>query len=170
MSLSAALLPEFDQEVSSLRKCLERLPEGKLNWKPHAKSMSLGALATHLANLLTWVNRTLEVSEFDLAPDGEPMKAVELHTRAELLAALDANAAKARKALAGASDECLNGPWTLMAAGKKFFTLPRTTCLRSFVLSHLVHHRGQLSVYLRMLDVPLLAIYGPSADDAGMLG
>jgi uncharacterized damage-inducible protein DinB len=170
MSLSSSLLPEFDQELTNLRKTLERVPDAKLAWKPHAKSMSLGGLATHLANVPSWGSRLIDTSEFDLAPPGQPPPRMqELHSRAEILATFDANFAAARKALAGASDATLLGPWTLLAGGKKLFTLPRNACLRSFTLNHMIHHRGQLTVYLRLLDVPLPALYGPSADE-GSLG
>jgi len=169
MSLSTTLLPEFDQETANLRRTLERVPDEKLDWKPHPKSMSLGGLATHLANMLTWVNHTLEASELDMAPGGKPLKAAELRSRAGILAAFDANSAAAHRALAGASDATLAGPWSLLAGGKTLLTLPRTACLRSFVLNHMIHHRGQLTVYLRLLDVPLPALYGPSADE-GRLG
>jgi len=170
MSLSASLLPEFDQELAGLRTTLERVPDAKLSWKPHTKSMSLGGLATHLGNTLSWGERVLCASEFDLAPPGKPVpKMIELCSRAEILANFEANAASARKALAGASDATLAGPWSLLAYGKPLFTLPRSVCLRSFVLNHMIHHRGQMTVYLRMLDVPLPALYGPSADE-GKLG
>lgn len=170
MTLSATLLAEFDPEMANLRRTLERVPDDKLAWKPHAKSMHLGGLATHLANMLTWVQHTIDASELDLAPPGAPpWKAPELHSRAAVLAAFDANLAQARKALAGASDAHLAGPWTLLAGGKRLFTLPRAACLRSFTMNHMIHHRGQLTVYLRLLDVPVPALYGPSADE-GKLG
>jgi len=166
MSISTSLLPEFDHEMASLRKVLERLPDEKLAWKPHAKSMSLGGLATHLSNLPTWGTRLLESNEFDVAPPGKPPPRMsELRSRAEILAALETNVAAARKAIAGAGDAKFAEPWTLLAGGKKLFTLPRGACLRSMVLSHLIHHRGQLTVYLRILDVPLPGLYGPTADE-----
>ena len=170
MTLSATLLPEFDHEMASLRKVLERLPDEKLSWKPHAKSMSLGGLATHLSNLPTWGSRLVETNDFDVAPPGKPPpRMTELRSRAEILAALDTNVAAARKAIAGASDAKLGEPWSLLAGGKKLFTLPRGACLRSMVLSHTIHHRGQLTVYLRILDVPLPGMYGPTADE-GLAG
>jgi uncharacterized damage-inducible protein DinB len=170
MSLSASLLPEFDHETTNLRAVLERVPEAQLGWKPHARSMSLGGLATHLANTLSWGERVLCGSEFDLAPAGQPApKMQELRSRTEILAQFDANRASARKALAEASDAALLEPWSLLAGGKKLFTIPRASCLRGFVFNHMIHHRGQMTVYLRMLDVPLPALYGPSADE-GSLG
>jgi uncharacterized damage-inducible protein DinB len=112
----------------------------------------------------------IEQTEFDVAPPGQPPPRMkELTSRAEMLALLDTNVAAARKALAGASDAALAAPWSLLAGGKKLFTLPRGACLRSMVLSHMIHHRGQLTVYLRMLDVPLPGLYGPTADE-GLTG
>jgi len=170
MTISASLLPEFDSETTNLRTVLERLPDEQLSWKPHAKSMSLGGLGTHLGNTLSWGTRVILERDFDLAPPGKPVpKMVELRSRAEILATFEANRAVARQALAGASDETLLGPWSLLAYGKPLFTLPRIACLRSFVFNHMIHHRGQMTVYLRMLDVPLPALYGPSADE-GKLG
>ncbi len=170
MTLSASLLPEFDQETTNLRIVLERVPEAQLAWKPHVKSMSLGGLATHLGNTLSWGERVISGNDFDLAPPGKPVpKMEELRSRAEILATFDANRATARKALAGANDATLLGPWSLLACGKPLFTLPRIACLRGFVFNHMIHHRGQMTVYLRMLDVPLPALYGPSADE-GKLG
>lgn len=170
MSLSASLLPEFDQETSQLRTVLERVPEEKLSWKPHAKSMSLGGLATHLGNTLSWGERVITANDFDLGPPGQPIpKMQELRTRAEILARFDSNRAAARQALVGASDATLLGPWSLLAGGKQLFTLPRIACLRGLVFNHMIHHRGQMTVYLRLLDVPLPALYGPSADE-GSLG
>jgi uncharacterized damage-inducible protein DinB len=170
MTLSASLLPEFDQETTNLRIVLERVPEAQLSWKPHTKSMSLGGLATHLSNTLSWGERVISENDFDLAPPGKPVpKMEELRSRAEILANFDTNRAAARKALAGASDATLLGPWSLLAYGKPLFTLPRIACLRGFVFNHMIHHRGQMTVYLRMLDVPLPALYGPSADE-GKLG
>jgi uncharacterized damage-inducible protein DinB len=166
MNLSASLLPEFDQEVANLRKTLERVPDEKLAWKPHAKSMSLGGLATHLGNTLSWGERVVLTDDFDLAPPGQPApRMVELRSRAEILAVFEKNAAAARKAIAGAGDAKLHGPWSLLAGGKKLFTLPRIACLRSFVFNHMIHHRGQLTVYLRQVGAKVPAVYGPSADE-----
>lgn len=170
MSLSASLLPEFDQETANLRKTLERVPEARLSFRPHAKSMTLGGLATHLANTLSWGERLILHDEFDLAPPGEVAPRMqELRSAAEILATFAANRAAARKAIEGASDAVFAQPWSLLAGGKKIFTLPRSACVRSFVFNHMIHHRGQLTVYLRLLDVPLPALYGPSADE-GQLG
>lgn len=170
MSLAAQLLPEFDQETAVLRTTLERTADAHLAWRPHAKSMSLGGLATHLANTLTWAERILCTTELDLAPVGAPpYKMEELRSRAAILESFDRNRVAARAALSAAPDASFAVPWTLLAGGKPIFTLPRGVCLRSFVLSHMIHHRGQLTVYLRLLDLPVPATYGPSADE-GQLG
>ena len=167
MGLSEALLPEFDQEMATTRKTLERVPEEKFDWKPHEKSTTLGGLATHLANLPSWVGHTIDKEELDMAPPGQPPLRIEpARTRDEVLAAFDRNVAAARAALAGASDERLLGPWTLLQGGNKVLTLPRAAVLRSFVLSHSIHHRAQLGVYLRLNDIPVPSVYGPSADEA----
>ena len=167
MGLSEALLPEFDHEMATTRKTLERVPEEKFDWKPHEKSTTLGGLATHLANLPSWVGHTIDKEELDMAPPGQPPLRIEpARTRDEVLAAFDRNVAAARAALAGASDERLLGPWTLLQGGNKVLTLPRAAVLRSFVMSHSIHHRAQLGVYLRLNDIPVPAVYGPSADEA----
>ena len=166
MSLSDTLLPEFEQEMTGTRRTLERVPEDKFDWQPHAKSTSLGGLATHLANLPSWVGHTIDKDELDLAPPGAPPLHMEPATsRAELLEQFDRHVAAARAALTGASDEHLLKPWSLLSGGKIILTMPRAAVLRGFVLNHNIHHRAQLGVYLRLNDVPLPAIYGPSADE-----
>jgi uncharacterized damage-inducible protein DinB len=162
MPIVDALLPDFDHEMTTTRKVLERVPEDKFDWKPHAKSFSLGALATHVATLPAWGAETLTRSEFDIA-GGTPPAAPP--SKAELLATFDGNVATTRSALAGKTDGELMATWTLKRRGKALFSMPKANILRSFVLSHLIHHRGQLSVYLRLLDVPVPSIYGPSADE-----
>jgi uncharacterized damage-inducible protein DinB len=163
MPLVDALLPEFDHEMTTTRKALERVPEDKFDWKPHAKSFSLGALATHLANLPTWGTETLTKSEIDLPAVQLPASA--LPSKTDLLAAFDRNAAAARAAMAGKTDAELLAIWSLKRGGKTLFSMPKTAVLRSFVLSHIIHHRAQLGVYLRLLDVPVPATYGPTADE-----
>jgi uncharacterized damage-inducible protein DinB len=157
------LLPEYDHEISTTRKLLERVPEDRLDWKPHPKSSSLGQLSEHVATIPTWGEMTVTRSELDLggSPSAEPVT-----TRAQLLAMFDANAAGTRAALAGTSDAEMMAPWTLKLSGQTIFSMPKAAVWRSFVMSHLIHHRGQLSVYLRMNDQPLPSIYGPSADEA----
>ncbi|HSB09865.1 MAG TPA: DinB family protein [Blastocatellia bacterium] len=166
MALSEALLPEFDHEMSNTRKTLERVPDDRFDWKPHQKSFSMGALATHLATLPSWAAITVQQDSIDIAPQGEPpRKAEPCNSREELLARFDQNIAAARAAIAGASDEKLLAPWTLISGGKTIFTVPRIGALRSFVMNHNIHHRAQLGVYLRMNDIAVPSIYGPSADE-----
>ena len=165
MAMIDALLPEFDHEMGVTRKLLERVPDDRLDWKPHAKSMSLGTLAQHVATLPSWGSVTLTQEEFDLDRNPPPAP---LRSRAELLAAFDGLVTETRKALLARTDAELMVPWALVKDGHKIFSMPRATVWRSFVISHLVHHRGQLSVYLRLNDVAVPAIYGPSADEGGM--
>lgn len=163
MGIRETLLTEFDHELATTRRLLERLPEaeGALAWKPHAKSMSFGGLGTHLANLPTWAALIMDQSFYDLAGERH---VEEKHTRAGVLAHFDESAKAARKAI-DKSDAEFAAMWTLKRAGQEVFSMPRTAVLRSFVFSHLIHHRGQLSVYLRLNDIPVPAIYGPSADE-----
>jgi len=169
MGLNEVLLPEFDQEMTNTRKTLERVPEDKLGWKPHEKSGTMGWLATHLANIPSWVLSTIEKDSLDLAPGGAPVALPpEAKSRQQILEAFDKNVAAARAAIAGASDAHLGKSWTLLFGGNPVFTLPRVAVLRSFVMNHSIHHRAQLGVYLRLNNVPVPAIYGPSADEGGM--
>jgi len=168
MKLSEMLLPEFNHEMANTRKTLERVPEEKFGWKPHEKSTSLGGLATHLANIPSWTKNTFEHDELDIAPPGAPpFRLEEAKSRADLLEAFDKNVTSARAALEKASDESWQGSWSLLHGGNKIFTLPRAAVMRGFVMNHLIHHRAQLGVYLRLLDVPVPSIYGPSADEGG---
>ncbi len=163
MTIVDALLPEFDREMTITRRLLERVPEDKFPWKPHTKSMSLVELATHLATLPSWGAVTLNQSEIDFAGPNTNAAAT---SRADLLARFDKNVSETRSALTGKSDGEMMAPWSLKQNGQKLFTMPKTAVWRTFVLNHLVHHRGQLSVYLRLNDVPVPAMYGPSADEA----
>ena len=168
MPISKIILPEFDHEMANTRKTLERVPDDKFSWKPHEKSTSLGGLATHLANIPSWTKNTFEQDEIDIAPSGAPpFRLEEAKSRDALLEAFDKNVASARAALEAASDENWQGKWSLLHAGNPIFTLPRTAVMRGFVMNHLIHHRAQLGVYLRLLDVPVPSIYGPSADEGG---
>jgi len=165
MPLSRSLLAEIDHENPSTRKLIDLVPDSRFAWRPHAKSMTIGELAAHLASLPTWFARVLDASELDLAPVlGTKFEVPGTWRRADVLARFDANWKSAREALARATDDHLMQPWTLKKGGTILATLPRTAALRSFVLSHSIHHRGQLTVYLRLLDVPLPGIYGPTAD------
>jgi uncharacterized damage-inducible protein DinB len=168
MSFSQALIPEFDQEMKTTRTLLERVPEDKLAWKPHEKSMTLGRLAGHLAELPGFVVSIIQLDELDFAAPKEgapPRKPLIAESRQHVLEAFDAKAAAARPVIAGASDEHLAKMWKLSSAGKTIFAMPRGQAVRAMFMNHVVHHRGQLSVYLRLLDVPVPSIYGPSADE-----
>lgn len=160
-----ALLPEFDHEMTTTRKLLERVPDDRVDWKPHPRSWTLGQLAQHVATLPVWGSVTLTQSELDLGTAGESPT---LRTRADLLEAFDRHVAETRTALVGKTDGELMAPWTLKKDGQTVFSMPKAVVWRSFVLNHLVHHRGQLSVYLRMQDVPIPSMYGPSADEGQM--
>ena len=160
-----SLIPEFDHEMGTTRRLLERVPEAEFSWKPHDKSMSLGELSGHLSNLASWANIILAASSFDMASIGSNRKPVSPASRAALLATFDEKVAAARAAVASKTDAELTAPWTLKSGTQEVFTMPRIGALRSFVVNHTIHHRGQLSVYLRLKDVPLPSIYGPSADE-----
>lgn len=169
MTLSKALLPEFDQEMANTRKTIERIPEDKLDWRPHPKSTTLGGLVTHLSNLPSWTVFTINQDLLDIAPVGAaPFRLEPIRSRKEALDAFDKNVVAAQSALAAASDEVLLKPWSLLSGGKTVFTLPRIAVLRSFVMNHTIHHRAQLGVYLRLNAIPVPSIYGPSADEGGM--
>lgn len=168
MAGGADWLPEFDQEMALTRKVLARVPEDRLSWRPHPKSWTMAELATHVAWIGAWTSATLQSDELDLASPSAPPSPKPAGSRTDLLTLFDGMLAVARPALEGADAECLMKPWSLRAGEQVFFTLPRGAVMRTFVLNHLIHHRGQLEVYLRLNDVPLPAIYGPSADEGGM--
>lgn len=169
MSIADAIVAEFDRETATTRKFLERTPAAAAGWKPHEKSMTLGQLAAHLANLPSWGGPMLLLPELDIAPVGQPpLKGPDFQSTEALLVAFDRNVAEARAVLAAMSDEEYMRPWTLLVGGQQAFTLPRLAVARSYILNHLIHHRGQYSVYLRLQDVPVPGSYGPSADEAGM--
>lgn len=166
MALQDTFLPEFDLEMQKTRKSLERVPEDKFGWKPHEKSTTLGKLASHVAHLPSFATTALTTDSLDVAPvNGPKRQMLNASTRQELLDAFDKNVTEARSAISSAKDEDLRKNWTLLAGGKVFFSMPRPAVLRTFMLSHLIHHRAQLGVYLRLNDVPVPSIYGPSADE-----
>ncbi len=167
MSIAQSLLPEFDQEMAGTRRVLERTPVKDAAWRPHPKSYTLGALVMHVANLPTWVNYTLEQDELDLNPSGGAKWGPrELESTTGLLAMFDENVTKARAAIAKATDATFMGKWSLKSGGHTIFTLPRVAVMRSFVMNHLIHHRAQYTVYLRLRDVPVPKLYGPTADES----
>lgn len=166
MAVKDGLLPEYDHEMSVTRKLLERVPEQDFSWKPHDKSFSLGALAAHLVNIPTWTGAVVDLEAFDLAPTPAAAASRFPASRAELLAIFDKNVADARAKIASKADPELFTLWTFKKGGHVVFTMPRIAALRSFVMNHSIHHRGQLSVYLRLRNVPLPMMYGPTADEA----
>lgn len=168
MPITDLLLPEYDQEMANTRKMLEAIPDNQENFQPHSKSFTLKNLAVHIATIPEWTVETVDKSELDFAPEGQPpYQPPDLKTRNELLARFDDGVAKGRAALAGASDQTLMQPWSLLQTGKVLFTMPRFTVVRSFVMNHMIHHRAQLGMYLRMLNQKVPGMYGPSADEMG---
>jgi uncharacterized damage-inducible protein DinB len=166
MSLGQMMLGEFDNEMLNTRKVLERVPDEKWNWKPHDKSGTVGWLASHVGNLPGWATMTLQTEELDYAPvNGPSYTPPKITNRKELLAEFDKNVAEAREAISKATDQDMMKGWKLLAGGKEIFTMPRVACLRGMVFNHLIHHRAQLTVYYRLLDVAVPGLYGPSADE-----
>src|SRR5438874_1518357 len=158
MTISQMFLPEFDQEMANTRKILDCVPQDKFTWKPHEKSFTLGRLASHVAEMSQWAATTVNQDKLEIDPSMKPFNAA---TKQELMSALDAGVSSGREAIAGASDEHLGKTWSLIFGGQTVLSMPRVAILRGLVLSHMVHHRGQLSVYLRLLDVPIPGMYGP---------
>ena len=158
-----SLLPEFDQEMAATRRVLERVPETALEWRPHPKSFNLGELATHLSRVPHWGTLILKGDGYDLASSG-PRKPA-FPTVSEVLAQFDANVREVRAALVEMTDGQLLQPWMLRRGDRVVMSVPRVSAVRGFVVRHVVHHRGQLTVYLRMNDVPLPPLYGSTADE-----
>ena len=166
MAIGDALLPEFYQEMANTRRTLERIPEDRLAWKPHEKSMPIGRLAGHLAELPGFATMTITTESLNLSTAGlQPLVAT---SRNQVLEEFDKKVAAARAAIAGASDEHFLKPWSLEYQGKTMFTMPRVAVVRGMMLNHVIHHRAQLGVYLRLNNVPVPSIYGPSADEGAM--
>jgi uncharacterized damage-inducible protein DinB len=164
MSLRDALLPDFDQEMAATRRVLERVPDTALDWRPHESSFDLGGLASHLAQIPRWGLSILRRDDHDLA-SSDDAPASRLEGVAEVLDVFDEHTRHVRAALLEAPDGALAAPWTLRRGARIVMTLPRIAAVRSFVLHHSIHHRGQLTVYLRMQNVPLPPLYGPTADE-----
>ena len=164
MPLIDSLLPEFDREMGLTRRALERVPDGQFDWTPHPTSVTLGRLAEHLTEIPMWATTTMAQRELEATtqrpPDYRPPT-----TRAAVLALFDASYKTARGNLLNKTDAEFAAPWTLKNGGKEVFTAPKATVMRNFVLNHMIHHRGQFVVYLRMLGVPVPSIYGPSGDE-----
>jgi uncharacterized damage-inducible protein DinB len=170
-TISEDLLVGFDQEMSNTRKLLECLPDGNFDFRPHEKSMALGTLAGHIAALPRWARYVLEYDTRNLAPpDGQPQFVRFLPAnREETLATFDSLAKEARALIGKASDGELQRPWSMLFAQKTVFTMPRWQVLRLWFLNHFIHHRAQLGVYLRLLNIPIPGMYGPSADTQAQL-
>jgi uncharacterized damage-inducible protein DinB len=170
MTYAETILPEFNQEMASTRKVLERVPEDKLDWRPHPKSNTIGWNANHLADMPGWVVNTLSATSLDIAPVGVPgYQMPKITSRKEILAKFDKNVAEARLAIAAAKDDAVDVGWSLLKGGQTLFTMPRRAVIRSFVINHIIHHRAVLCVYLRLNDVAVPGMYGPSGDE-GSLG
>lgn len=162
MPFSETLLPEFDEEMSNTRKLLACVPDGKFDYKPHEKSMTLGRLASHVADMPSWAAYTLDCETLDLPANPKPRVA---GSKAELLEIFDKSVPEAREKIAAASDEEWRKIWTLKIGDKAVLAMPRSTVMRSMVMNHLVHHRAQLGVFLRLNDIMFPGMYGPSADE-----
>jgi uncharacterized damage-inducible protein DinB len=163
MAIRDMLLPEFDQEMANTRKMLERLPDGRFDFQPHQKSFKLNRLAGHVADLPSWVGHTMNTELLELSPD--QFQPFEPRNRAELLQKFDKEVSEARAAISKASDEELNKIWSMTWDGKTVMTMPRISVLRTVIMNHMIHHRAQLGVYLRLMDIAVPGMYGPSADE-----
>jgi len=172
MSLAQLLLPEFDAEMASTRRLLECVPDGKTTWQPHEKSMTLGRLATHVADLAGRATAVVAQDEWDPRPPGggANVQPRVLDSRAQLLELFDEGSRKAREALARATDADFARSWTMKREGKQVYTGPKLDAYRRIAMNHLVHHRAQLGVYLRLNGVGIPGMYGPSADDLARMG
>lgn len=167
MKIAELLLPEWDIEMATTRTVLERVPDARAEWKPHDKSFPMAHLAQLVAMMPGWVSVVLEMTEFDIAPKDGPKYGYTIEKTAKLLADFDKNAAAGRACIAKTSDEDFQVPWTLKAAGMAQSTQPRALALRTTVINHLVHHRAQLGLYLRLADEKVPNMYGPTADTKG---
>lgn len=164
--LAQAFLNELDNEAKVTRSVLERIPADNFDWKPHEKSMTFGRLATHVAEMFGWTKETLKSDVLDFAAfDYKPF---EPKSNEELMAFFEDHIAKAKQILSETSDERFLTDWTMRNGEQVYFTMPKVAVMRSFVMNHIIHHRGQLSVYLRLNDIPVPSMYGPSADEGQM--
>ena len=166
MSYAENALPEFDHEMAATRKVIERIPDDKLEWKAHPKSNTIGWNANHLADLPGWGTNIVTQPGYDFAPTHGPRyQTPSLKTTKEILDLFDRNVATARKALSELKDESLDDSWTLRGGERIIFTMPRRSVIRSFLMNHIIHHRAILAVYLRLNDIPVPGLYGPSGDE-----
>jgi uncharacterized damage-inducible protein DinB len=166
MSISAAIIPEFKHEMAGLRRIIALSPAEKhFDWKPHPKSMALGPLTAHLIGLAGWTKVVLEGNGIDLAAKDPDVFGTRAFSAAEALKTFDANVAASLAALEAAQDTVWQEPWTLRKGDYVVFTIPKAAVMRSVILSHIIHHRAQLGVYLRLQGIPVPGLYGPSADE-----
>jgi uncharacterized damage-inducible protein DinB len=165
MSFSEALLPEFEEEMKSTRKLLECVPDGKFEYRPHEKSMTLGRLATHVADMPSWAATTLSGEGLEMDSSYKPHIA---QTRGELLQIFDKGVKEAREKIRAATEEDWKKIWTFKYEGKVYLSMPRSEVMRGTVMNHMIHHRAQLGVFLRLNNVAIPGMYGPSADDANL--
>ncbi len=163
MPIGQGLLNEFENESALTRRCLERIPEDKFDYKPHEKNLTMVALASHIVDMPEWGTQTLDTPEMDIDP--ETYKPWIAESTADLLAKWDEHADGLKKRLARSTDEEMMVPWALKMGGQEVFRLPRVAVLRSMIFNHMIHHRAQLTLYFRLLDLSVPAIYGPSADE-----
>jgi uncharacterized damage-inducible protein DinB len=166
MTYAETILPEFDQEMASTRKVLERVPDDKLDWRAHPKSNTIGWNANHITDIPNWIVETIKKTSLDIAPvGGKSYQTAKLQNRKEILDQFDRNVAAARQSIATVKDEEMGKTWTLLQAGNPILSMPRAAVIRGLVLNHLIHHRAHLCVYLRMNDIPVPGMYGPSGDE-----
>jgi len=166
MTIAESILPEFELEMAGTRKTLERITDDKLEWKAHPKSNTIGWVASHLVDIAGWIEGTLTQDAWDINPvGGEPYKTAQLNSNQEILDQFDANVAAARKCIAATPDEEFAKPWSLLSAGQPLLTMPKQAVIRTWVLNHSIHHRAHLCVYLRLNDIPVPGLYGPSGDE-----
>lgn len=166
MSIAQTFLPEFEQEMASTRKVLERVPNDKLEWKAHVKSNSIGWVAAHLVEIAEWTLGVINQPNWDVSPPGGPAyEAPKAISREDLLKKFDEAVAAGKEAIAKTSDASFGENWSLLMTEQPIFTMPRSGVIRTFVINHMIHHRAALCVYLRLNDVPVPGMYGPSGDE-----
>ena len=169
MRIGESMLPEFEMEMAGTRKVLERIPDDKFDWKIHDKSNTIGWVANHLADIAGWVQGTINEDTLDIEPvEGQPYQSPTETTTTAILALFDKNVAQGREVLSTVEDATLFENWSLLKGGETLLTMPRLAVLRTWVLNHTIHHRAHLCVYLRMNDIPIPGLYGPSADEVNM--
>jgi len=169
MNIAQSMLMEFDHEMAQTRKTLERVPDNLFGWRPHEKSFTMGELASHIQSIVEWGVDVLIKDSYDVRPeDVEAHKAKAPKTQADLVASFDTHRENLRATLEKTSDESFMKPWSFSVSGKNVFTLPRVAIMRGMIMNHLIHHRGQLTMYFRLNNIPVPALYGPSADEGMM--